>query len=368
MEGLAAFFVESTFIGLWIFGKGRLSPKVHLGTIWAVSLSTMVSAFFILAANSWMQHPVGYELDEQSGRAELTDIFAVLTNSTLLFAFPHTILAAVTTGGMVVLGVSAYGLLRGRHVDAFGRSMRLVLPAVCAAVLVTMTIGHFQGDLMEDQQPMKMAAAEALFETERGAGMSLFATGDFTRDPGATNRNLQIPKLLSLISTLDPEGEVRGINDIEREYTQRFGPGEYVPIVAVAYWSWRAMIGSGTAILLLALTGLWLMRRGRLESARRFNRIAVAAAALPFIANSSGWIFTEMGRQPWVVQGLMLTEQGVSPTTSTGEVVISLTVYTLLYGMLAAVAGWLFVRTAKAGPKESAATDDPERADLTLAY
>jgi cytochrome bd ubiquinol oxidase subunit I len=136
-----------------------------------------------------MQHPVGYELNQQSGRAELTDILAVLTNSTLLFAFPHTILAAVTTGGMVVLGVSAYGLLCGRHVHAFGRSMRLVLPAVCAAVLVTMTIGHFQGDLMENQQPMKMAAAEALFETEKGAGMSLFATGDFTRDPGETNRN-----------------------------------------------------------------------------------------------------------------------------------------------------------------------------------
>jgi cytochrome d ubiquinol oxidase subunit I len=368
MEGLAAFFVESTFIGLWIFGKGRLSPKVHLGTIWAVSLSTMVSAFFILAANSWMQHPVGYEINEQSGRAELTDIFAVLTNSTLLFAFPHTILAAVTTGGMVVLGVSAYGLLRGHHADVFGRSMRLVLPAVFVAVLVTMTIGHFQGDLMEDQQPMKMAAAEALFETEKGAGMSIFATGDFTRDPGETNRDLQIPKLLSLISTLDPEGEVKGINDIEREYTRRYGPGQYVPVVAVTYWSWRGMIGSGVAMFVLALVGLWLVRRGRLESARRFNRIAVAAAVLPFIANSSGWIFTETGRQPWVVQGLLLTEQGVSPTTSTAEVVISLTVYTLLYGVLAAVAGWLFVRTAKAGPKESVVTDDRERADLTLAY
>jgi cytochrome d ubiquinol oxidase subunit I len=328
----------------------------------------MVSAFFILAANSWMQHPVGYEINEQTGRAELTDIFAVLTNSTLLFAFPHTILAAVTTGGMVVLGVSAYGLLRGRHVDAFAQSMRLVLPAVCAAVLITMTIGHFQGDLMEDQQPMKMAAAEALFETERGAGMSIFATGDFTRDPGRTDRNIQIPKLLSLISTLDPNGEVRGINDIEREYTQRFGPGEYVPIVAVTYWSWRAMIGAGTAIFVLALVGLWLMRFRRLESARRFNRIAVAAAVLPFIANTSGWIFTEMGRQPWVVQGLLFTEQGVSPTTSTAEVVISLTVYTLLYGVLAAVAGWLFVRSAKAGPKESVVTDDRERPDLTLAY
>jgi cytochrome d ubiquinol oxidase subunit I len=341
---------------------------VHLGTIWAVSLSTMASAFFILAANSWMQHPVGYEFNERAGRAELTDIFAVLTNSTLLFAFPHTILAAVTTGGMVVLGVSAFGLLRGRDTEAFSRSMRLVLPAVCAAVLVTMTIGHFQGDLMEDQQPMKMAAAEALFETDTSVGMSIFATGDFTRNPGSTNRNIQIPYLLSLISTLDPHGEVHGINDIEREYEQRYGPGEYVPIVAITYWTWRGMIGAGTAIFILTLIGLWLGRRGKLDVSRRYMRVLVFAAALPFIANTSGWVFTEVGRQPWVVQGLLLTKQGVSPTTSTAEVIVSLTVYTLLYGTLAAVAGWIFLRTVKAGPKPTPAGDDREGADLTLAY
>jgi cytochrome bd ubiquinol oxidase subunit I len=368
MEGLVAFFVESTFIGLWIFGKGRLSAGVHLLTIWAVSLSTMASAFFILAANSWMQHPVGYEFNERAGRAELTDIFAVLTNSTLLFAFPHTILAAFTTAGMVVLGVSAYGLRRGKDAEAFRRSARIVLPAVCAAVLVTMTIGHFQGDLMEDQQPMKMAAAEALFETDTSVGMSVFATGDFTRNPGSTNRDIKIPYLLSLISTLNPHGEVHGINNIEREYQQRYGPGEYAPIVAVTYWTWRGMIGAGTAIFILTLIGLWLARRGKLETSRRYLGLMVFAAALPFIANTCGWVFTEMGRQPWVVQGLLLTNKGVSPTTSTAMVVTSLTVYTLLYGTLAAVAGWLFFRTAKAGPKATPVTDDRERADLTLAY
>jgi cytochrome bd ubiquinol oxidase subunit I len=368
MEGLIAFFVESTFIGLWLFGKGRLSPRMHLVTIWAVSLSTVTSAFFILAANSWMQHPVGYQFNERAGRAELTDIFSVLTNSTLMYAFPHTILAAFTTGGMVVLGVSAYGILRGRDSEAFTRSMRIVLPAVCAAVLVTMSIGHLMGDLLEEQQPMKMAAAEALFETESGVGLSVFATGDFTRDPGSTNRNLQIPYLLSLIATLDPNGEVRGVNDIEREYQQRYGPGEYVPFVAIVYWTWRSMIGAGAAIFVLTLIGLWLTRRGTLTRSRRYLRVMVFAAALPFIANTSGWVFTEVGRQPWVVQGLLLTRNAVSPTTSTGEVIVSLTVYTLLYGTLAAVAGWIFLRTVKSGPKPTPAAAEREGADLTLTY
>jgi cytochrome d ubiquinol oxidase subunit I len=367
MEGLAAFFVESTFIGLWIFGKGRISPRAHLGTIWAVALSTIGSAYFILAANSWMQHPVGYELDKASGRAELTSIFDVLTNSTVLYAFPHTILGSITTAGMVVVAVSAWFLLRERETEVFSRSMRIALPAVCGAVLLTMGVGHLQGDLLEDQQPMKMAAAEALFETEDGAGMSLFATGDFSRDPGRTNRNLQIPKALSLISTLDPNGRVEGINDIEREYTQRYGPGDYVPIVAVTYWSWRAMIGAGTAMFVLALTGLWLRRRGRLPSSRRWLSLAVAGAALPFVANSAGWVFTEMGRQPWIVQGLFRTDQGVSPTVGTGEVLTTLIGFTLLYGVLAGVAGWLFVKLVKAGPKEDVPEVEGEP-DLSLAY
>ncbi len=367
MEGLAAFFVESTFVGLWIFGKGRLSPKVHLATIWAVALSTALSAYFIIAANSWMQHPVGYEIDKASGRAELTSIFDVLTNSTALLGFSHTIMAALTTGGMVVVAVSAYGLRKGTAPDVFGRSIRFALAAVLVGVLATMTLGHFQGGLLEDQQPMKMAAAEALFTTEKGAGMSLYATGDFTRDPGKTNRNLQIPKALSLISTMSLNGEVRGVNNIEADYTKRYGPGDYVPWVAVTYWTWRAMIGAGTAMMALALLGLFLARRGTLDVSRRFLGAALIGGALPFIANSAGWIFTEMGRQPWIVQGLLQTKDGVSPSVGTGEVLVTLIGFTLLYGTLAAVAGKLFLKEVHQGPAEDrpAPVDAP---DLTLAY
>jgi len=368
MEGLAAFFVESTFLGLWLFGWGRLSPRVHLATIWAVSLSTMLSALFILGANSWMQHPVGYEIDRAAGRAEMTSIADVLTNSTLLYAFPHTILGAVSTAGMVILAVSAWQLLRRRDVDIFRPCATIALGAVLAATVATSLVGHYQGVLLEKQQPMKMAAAEALFETERSVGLSVFATGDLERNPGRTNVNWQIPKLLSLLSSNSANGEVRGINQIQAEYRRRYGPGDYVPWVAVTYWTFRIMIGAGVAMIVLSLVGLVLARRRRLEGARRFLIVAIPAAALPFVANSAGWIFTEMGRQPWVVQGLLRTNDGVSPNVSSLDLVVTLVGFTAIYGVLAGVAGWLFAKTVKAGPPAAPAEGQSSGPDLVLAY
>jgi len=372
MEGLAAFFVESTFLGLWLFGWGRLKPKVHLATAWAFSLATVLSAFFILAANSWMQHPVGYQINEATGRAEMTSIGELLSNSTVLYAFPHTVLGALATGGMVVLAVAAFGLLRRRDLDVWSRSMRLALPITLTAVVATMGVGHFMGTLLTEQQPMKMAAAEALFETEKGAGLSVFATGDFTRDPGHTNRNIKIPKLLSLISDMDPNSTVKGINQIEQEYIEKYGPGEYVPIVAVTYWSFRAMIGAGIAIMVLTAIGLVLQRRRRLQVSRRWLKVMVPAVLLPPIANTSGWIFTEMGRQPWVVQGLLKTDDAVSPAVSGTEVAITLIGFTVLYGVLAVVAGRLAFKAIRTGPppehEPSAEGETTEKPDLALAY
>lgn len=369
MEGLAAFFVESTFLGLWIFGWGRLSPRIHLATIWAVAGSTMLSAYFILAANSWMQHPVGYSVNPRTGRAELDSIWAVLTNSTALMAFAHVILAALTTAGLLVAAVCAWHLLRGSDTEVFRRSMGIALPAVAVAVLLTMGVGHFQGDLLEDQQPMKMAAADAVFETTKGAGLSVFATGDFESNPQGLNRNIEIPHLLSIIATNSWNGEVKGINDLNREYQAEFGPGDYAPPVAVAYWTWRAMIGAGAAMFLIALAALWFARRRKLETSPRLLKLLIAAAALPFIANFAGWIFTEMGRQPWVVQGLLLTRDANSPSVSTAEVWITLVGFTLLYGVLAVIAGRVFLHKAKAGPDPAAPKDaEAEQDSLSLAY
>ncbi|MFN8152094.1 MAG: cytochrome ubiquinol oxidase subunit I [Solirubrobacterales bacterium] len=371
MEGLAAFFVESTFLGLWIFGWDKLSPKVHLACIWAVSLSTALSAFFILAANSWMQHPVGYEMVD--GKAQLTSIFAVLGNSTALYAFAHTLLAATITGSMMVIAISAWHILRGNEEGAgvFSRSIRAAIPTLAVAALVTVIVGHFNGILMTEQQPMKMAAADAVFDTEDHAGLSLFATGDFKSNPEGLNRNIQIPNLLSYITTGYPNGEIRGINDINAEYQEKFGPGEYAPIVAVAYWSWRAMLGVGFLAAVLGFVGWWLIRRNKLEQSRPYLKLMVFGAALPFIANSAGWIFTEMGRQPWVVFGMLKTSDAGSPAVSTFEVLVTLIGFTLLYLVLAIIAGRIFLEKARKGPDPEIDPEDEaaRRAEeMAMAY
>ena len=365
MEGLAAFFVESTFLGLWIFGWGRLSKKLHLACAWLVAGSTALSAYFILAANSWMQHPVGYRL--AGGKAELTNIASVLFNNTALYAFAHTILASLLTAGMILIAVSAWHLRRGNETEVFGGAMRLGLPLVTLAAIATVIVGHFNGILMTHQQPMKMAAADAVFENKQGAGLSLFATGDFKSNPEGLTRNVEIPNLLSWISTGYPRGEIKGINDINREYRRRYGPGNYTPIVAVAYWTWRAMIGCAMAMLAFAAYGWWLLRKGRLERSRRFLRWAVPAAGLPFLASATGWLFTEMGRQPWVVFGLLKTDVANSPSVSAAEVWITLIGFTAIYGVLAAIAGWVFVRTVRKGPVEAGKAEEPGQ-ELALAY
>jgi cytochrome bd ubiquinol oxidase subunit I len=367
MEGLAAFFLESTFIGLWIFGRDRLSPRVHLATIWLVAVGTWLSAYFILAANSWMQHPVGYRIGE-SGRAEMTSIWAVLTNSTALYAFGHTILGALTTGGIVILGVAAYHLLRGNDVEAFRRVAGMAVVVVFAGATLTAVVGHFQAQPMTEQQPMKMAAAEALYETRDGAPFSLFAVAPFEATPERLTHNIEVPKALSLLSTNTFDGRVEGIDDLQAAYEARYGPGEYRPVIGVTYWSFRVMVGTGMLMILLGGVGLLLRRRRALHTSRRFLTLAVWAIPLPFIANATGWIFTEMGRQPWVVQGLLRTSDAVSPTVSGWTVAISLAGFTALYGVLAGVAGWLALREIRRVPADARPEEPGPGSTPSLAY
>ncbi|HEY5187780.1 MAG TPA: cytochrome ubiquinol oxidase subunit I [Solirubrobacteraceae bacterium] len=373
MEGLLAFFLESTFLGLWIFGWGRLSPKLHLMCAWLVSGGTALSAYFILAANSWMQHPVGYAVNHVTHRAELKDIFAVLTNSTVLLAFPHTIFGALTTGGMVVVAVCGLLLLRRRTSDVVSQSMRIALPLTLVAILATMAFGDGQGRLMEKQQPMKMAAAEAIYNTQNGAGFSLLATGTFTRHPSTLDKVITIPHGLSLMATLSWNGRVEGVNNINRAEQKKYGPGDYVPIVGVTYWTFRLMIGAGILMMLLSLAGLLLMRRGRLERTRWFHRAALLGLGLPILANWTGWIFTEIGRQPWVVFGLLKTSQARSPTVTSLDLIITLTGYIVIYSILIAVGGWLMAREIRKGPDMPHSPDAPPPApeshpELALAY
>jgi cytochrome d ubiquinol oxidase subunit I len=356
IEGLAAFFVESTFLGLWIFGWDHLKPKVHLATIWLVAIGTMASAYFILAANSWMQHPVGYRINPVTHRAELTSIFQVLTNSTAVRAFGHTIAAAGLTASMLVLGVAAWHLLKERDVALFAPVARVALWATLAAALTTVLLGHTQGQLMTKQQPMKMAAAEGLYRTEKGASFSLFALGPWEKRPNKNLVNIALPHGLSVLADNSWNGTVEGMNDLQTAYAKKYGAGNYKPIVAVTYWTFRFMTGLGFLAIAISALGLWLTRTpGRLERSRRYQRLAVYAVALPIVANLTGWLFTELGRQPWVVQGLLLTKDAVSPTVSAWSVGLTLLGFTALYGALAAVEVTLMTRAVKAGPDPAGA-------------
>ncbi|MQA98445.1 MAG: cytochrome ubiquinol oxidase subunit I [Streptosporangiales bacterium] len=367
MEALIAFFLESTFLGLWIFGWDRLPKGLHLATIWAAAIGSNLSAFFILTANAWMRHPVGYTIDPVTGRARLTDIGALLTNPTALGTIPHVLAGSFIAAGILVVAVSAYRLLRrnssGRPEDVplFRKSLRAGLwVTVIAGVAVTGT-GDHQAKLAAEHMPMKLAAAEALWEDEDAAGFSLFAVGDVQE--GRNHLNVQVPYLLSILATGSPTGHVEGINDIQDRYEQRFGPGDYTPNVPVIYWSFRLMMGFGLGAVALALLGLWLTRGRRVLPATGCGRwpylLLVLALPAPFLANVMGWLLTEMGRQPWTVFGELMTAASVSPGVSLTEVAISLTVFTLLYGALAAVEAGLLIRYVKAGPPPA----DPEPAD-----
>jgi cytochrome bd ubiquinol oxidase subunit I len=346
MEGLAAFFLESTFLGLWIFGWDRLPKRVHLATIWAVAIGAALSAAFIMAANSWMQHPVGYTLNQQQGRAQLTDIWAVLSNPVFVWGYLHVLLASAVTGSVVMLAVSAWHLRRGREVAVFRRSTTLALVVLVPAALFAVTVGSGLGVIEARYQPMKIAAAEAQWTTCQPCSFSLFQVGGGQDDKTPT-KIIAVPHLLSLLATNSWNGQVTGLNEVNSQYQSQFGPGDYVPNVFIQYWSMRVMAYLGGAVLLFGLWGIWLLWRRRVESAKWFHRVAIWAAVVPFLMNTAGWLLTENGRQPWIVQGLQLTRNGVSPSVSTTSVVISLSVFILLYGVLAVVDWALMLRYSR---------------------
>ncbi|HEX5116546.1 MAG TPA: cytochrome ubiquinol oxidase subunit I [Pseudonocardiaceae bacterium] len=350
MEGLAAFFLESTFLGLWLFGWDRLSRKVHLLTIWAVALGGALSAAFILAANSWMQHPVGYAM--VGGKPQLTDIWAVFTNPVFIWGYAKVLFAALVTGCMVMLAVSAWQLRHGGDRPVFARSARMAIIVLIPAILLTLLIGDELGVVEGRYQPMKIAAAEAQWTTCQPCSFSLFQIGGGNNDQTPT-KVIAIPHLLSLLATNHWNGKVTGLSQLQSQYQGTYGPGYYVPNVFVQYWSMRVMAYIALLVLLLGLWGLWLLRRRKLATSTWFLRVAVWAAVLPFLMNTAGWLLTESGRQPWIVQGLLLTRNGVSPSVGITGVVISIVLFALLYLVLAVVDFVLMVRYARKAVPDS---------------
>jgi cytochrome bd ubiquinol oxidase subunit I len=345
IEGLAAFMLESTFLGLWIFGWNRLPPRLHLATLWVVVLGSWLSAYFILVANSWMQHPVGYKI--VNGEAQLTSVWALLSNGFALRAFVHTILAGLIFGSIIMLGICCWHFLRGRQVELFRKAALLALIVAVPVTLLQLVVGNRFGEAVTSAQSMKIAASEAQWETCQPCGFSLFQIGGFTKNDPTPSFSITIPRLLSYMATGSFSGQVQGLNELQAKERRQYGRGNYMPNIRVIYWSMRVMAYMGMLMFLVAVVGAWLYRRRKLEQARWFHRTAIVAIAFPYIAATAGWLLTEMGRQPWIVQGLLLTSKANSPNVSTTWLAISLPFFITLYVVLGIVDFVLMRRYAR---------------------
>ncbi|AYJ04489.1 cytochrome ubiquinol oxidase subunit I [Mycobacterium avium] len=381
MEGLFAFFFESTFIGLWIFGWGRLPKLIHLACIWIVAIGVNASAFFIIAANSFMQHPVGAHYNPATRRAELDDIFALLSNNTAQAAFSHTVTGALLTAGTFVAAVSAWWMVRSRAggsttpaAETEARTMFRPAAILGCGVVLLATVALFftgdrQGKLMFVQQPMKMASAESLCHTQTDPDFSVLTIGTHN-NCGSVTEVIKVHYVLPWLAEGRFSGvTLRGVNELQQQYQQRFGPDDYRPNLFVTYWSFRLMIGFLAIPVLFALTVLWVTRRGRTPRQRWMSRFALLTIPTPFLANIAGWVFTEIGRQPWVVvpnptgdQAVRMTvREGVSNHVP-GMVITSLATFTLVYAVLAVVWFFLLKRYTVEGPLEHDAEPAPPRA------
>jgi cytochrome d ubiquinol oxidase subunit I len=354
IEALLAFFLESTFLGIWIFGWERLSKGLHAATMWMVAIGSNLSALWILIANSFMHEPVGFAIN--NGRAEMTSFFALLSNPHVWVQFPHVLTSAMTTASFFIIGVSAFHLLRSKDgVGIFEKSFRWGTVAALIAIVLVILVGHTQAQHMIEAQPMKMAAAEALWDTEDPASMSILTIGNLSGTREVFS--IRIPKLLSLLAYNRFTGEVRGINELQIAYERKYGPGVYYPPMAVSYWTFRIMVGAGFLMLALAGYALYLVLRDRIHSTRRYLGWLPYVIALPYIANTAGWIFTEVARQPWIVFGLQRTKDAVSPNVAPGTLVFSLITFTLLYALLMGVTVFLLAKYARMGPTDEAKTN-----------
>ncbi|MBD3224237.1 MAG: cytochrome ubiquinol oxidase subunit I [Caldithrix sp.] len=354
IEALLAFFLESTFLGIWIFGWDRLSKKLHAATMWLVAIGSNLSALWILIANSFMQEPQGYRLVTNAAgevvRAEMADFWALVFNPHVWVQFPHVITSGIATAGFFVIAISTYHIWkRSKDQDAYQKSLKISSVYAFIGVLLAVLIGHTQMQHMMKVQPMKVAAAEALWDTEDPASLSLFTVGD--EEERKDIFAIRVPRLLSILAFNSVDGTVRGINDIQAEYVQKYGPGNYVPPVAISYWSFRIMVGAGVLMVFISLYVIFLVLRDRFDFKPWLIKILLLSLTLPYLANSTGWILAEVGRQPWIVFGLLKTQDAVSPAVavSAGEVLTSLILFTLVYGILMVVDVYLLKKYAIAG-------------------
>jgi cytochrome d ubiquinol oxidase subunit I len=347
IETLTAFFVESTFIGLWVYGWDQLPKRLHLAAIWLVAVSANLSAFWILTANAFMQRPVGYLL--AGDRLELLDFIAVVTNPYVFYQYSHTVLSGLLTAGFFMLAVSSYYLLHKRYTGLFRLSFRMGF--ICAAIATALVIGtgHIYTQYLGKSQPMKRAAMEALWETSDRAPFTVVALID-----KPNNRNsyeISVPGLLSIMAGNHLDTRVQGMKDLQDSFTATYGPDEYIPPVALLFWSFRIMLFISIYLVVLLLVVYWYWRTQRLEASPFLLRTIMWSIPLPYIAHTAGWIITEVGRQPWIVYTLLRTEQGISKVVPLVNIGLTLAGYTVIYLAMTATAIYFMRKVIVAGPE-----------------
>ncbi len=344
IEATLAFFLESTFIAVWAFSWDRLSPRFHAVCIWLVAFASNLSALWILIANSWMQHPVGYVL--RNGRAEMDDFLAVVTQRFAIQQFIHTVSGAYILAGFFVMGISAYHLLRRQNTTFFTKSFRLALGFALIFSLVEIVQGDLHGAEVARIQPTKLAAMESFWDTQAGAPMYLFLIPDPDHEKNLMEFG-RIPSGLSMLAYRDPHAVVKGLKDF---------PKPDRPPVILTFIAFRLMVGLGFLFVLLTVVG-WFKRKN-LENSPGYLKLMLYAIPLPYIALQCGWIVTEVGRQPWIVYGLMRTSDAVSPIAAS-QVGVTLVAFILVYSLLGAVAVYLIAKFAKQGPEPAPAATNP---------
>ena len=349
IEGLMAFFLESTFIGVWIFGWDKLSKKGHLAAAWMVAIGSNLSSLWILVANSFMQNPVGYAI--RNGRAEMTDFWALLGNPNVWYQFPHVVTAGLSVGGFLIMGFSAWHLLKKKpgNKEFFTLSFKWAASFALVGSILVGLIGHAQGQFLAVSQPLKIAAMEGHWETEEPASFSVIAIVD--QEKRENTWEIKVPKFLSLMLFNDLTSEFKGLIDLNAEEVAKYGPGDYIPPVIISYWSSRTMIGIGLLMVLLA--GMAVLRSywDKLEKQKWFLKILVPAGLLPTIAITAGWIIAETGRWPWIVHGLQKIEDAVSPTITPGNIIFSLVSFLILYSVLGFIGVKLMIKYGTIDPE-----------------
>ncbi|MBK9923755.1 MAG: cytochrome ubiquinol oxidase subunit I [Anaerolineales bacterium] len=368
IETMVAFFLESVFIGIWIFGEGHVSKRVHLFSIWMAAIGSLLSSIWILLASGWMHHPVGYIINPVTGNAQLVDIVALLTNPKGWLLFRHAFSAGLATAAFFLLGVSSWYIMRKKELDVFKPSFATgAVVGLIASFLLLMT-GHEQGQEMRLYQPMKLAAIEAIWETEQPASFSFLTIGDLTGKQEIWS--IRIPYLMSFLACNNFDCKIQGVNELQAEYEALYGPNDYIPLMVATYWSFRTMFAMGFVMLFTSAFAVLVVARNWSPKLVKWLKWMPYTIPLPFIAGVAGWVTTEMGRQPWIVQGLLTTAQAISPNLTVTNVTISLVGFTLLYGALAVVMVQLIYKFARQGTEaaltKSVDVEEPVSTDAII--